>query len=157
MNCPRCTQPAPAEASFCPTCGLDLSTLPSEADLQSALDGAEALGADPPLESAAGEDRSHSFWPRALRLQGTRLPKRPYLAATLAFFFGPFSYLYLEQPNWFWWGLLGGLALLFVSRGETLPLLVVGYMLHAYDVAVILNDEQPSRARVESLPGTQTL
>jgi hypothetical protein len=157
MNCPRCTQPTPAEASFCPTCGLDLSTLPSEAELRSGLGEAEPLDSGPLPESDAAESPAHSFWPRALRLHATRTPKRPILAATLAFFFGPFAYLYLEQANWFWWGLLGGLGLLFVSRGETLPLLVVGYMLHAYDVAMILTDEQRSGARPEPLPGAQTL
>jgi hypothetical protein len=157
MNCPRCTQPTPAEASFCPTCGLDLSSLPSEADLRSALSDAEAPLGEPLPESTAGEGKTHSLWPEALRLHATRAPKRPILAATLAFFFGPFAYLYLEQANWFWWGLLGGFALLFVSRGETLPLLVVGYMLHAYDVATILNDEQRAGARPQPLPGAQAL
>jgi hypothetical protein len=151
MNCPRCTRPTPAEASFCPTCGLDLSALPSEEELRSSLAAAEPLTGEPLPGSEPAEDRAHSFWPRVLRLHATRSPKRPFLAGTLAFFFGPFAYLYLEQANWFWWGLLGGIGLLIVSKGETLPLLVIGYMLHAYDVALILNDEQ----RPGTSPGPQ--
>ena len=50
--------------------------------------------------------------------------------------------LYLEQSAWFWWGLLGGLLLIVVSRAELLFLLVIGFTLHAYDVAGILNREQ---------------
>ena len=123
MNCPRCTQGIPADASYCPHCGLDLSTVQREpavpADLpplpdEPILDG--GADAEPDVATDPG-----SVWPRPLRLHRTRSGKRPFLAATLAFFFGPFAYLYLEQANWFWWGFLGGIFLLFVSRGEVLP------------------------------------
>ncbi|MCB1163340.1 MAG: hypothetical protein R3C71_11400 [Candidatus Krumholzibacteriia bacterium] len=143
MNCPRCTQGIPADASYCPHCGLDLSTVQREpavpADLpplpdEPILDG--GADAEPDVATDPG-----SVWPRPLRLHRTRSGKRPFLAATLAFFFGPFAYLYLEQANWFWWGFLGGIFLLFVSRGEVLPLLVLGYVLHSYDVAQILDEE----------------
>lgn len=157
MNCPRCTQPAPPEASFCPTCGLDLSLLPPETDAPDAPGDTFDAAAAPAAEAASLEGGAPSAWPKVLRLHGTRETKRPIVAATLAFFFGPFSYLYLEQANWFWWSLLGGFALLFLSRGEVLPLLVAGFVLHAYDVALILNDERRAGRRQAPLPGADTV
>lgn len=157
MNCPRCTQPAPPEASFCPTCGLDLSLLPPETEVPPALGDALEAPAAPATEAASLEGGAPSAWPHVLRLHGTRTPKRPFLAATLAFFFGPFGYLYLEQANWFWWSLLGGFVLLFLSRGEVLPLLVAGFVLHVYDVALILNDEHHAGRRRAPLPGADVV
>ena len=141
MSCPRCTHEIPGEARYCPACGLDLERVEEEA--------AAAAAAPPPVE--AGEyiapkspvAARDEIWPWRFRIQQTRGGKRPYLAVTLAFFFGPFVYLYLEQSAWFWWGLLGGLLLIIASQFNLLPLLVIGFMLHAYDVATILseNDE----------------
>jgi len=157
MNCPRCTQPTPTGAGFCPACGLDLSLLPPERESPTALGTSAETPASPVGEATAFEGGAPSAWPRVLRLHGTRETKRPFVAATLAFFFGPFSYLYLEQANWFWWSLLGGFVLLLVSRGEALPLLLAGFVLHAYDVALILNDELRAGQRQPPLPGGDTV
>lgn len=155
MNCPRCTQETPPGASFCPVCGLDLSLLPPQTEAPAVLD--ETLETPPVTDMPGHAEGAPSAWPHVLRLHGTRAPKRPFLAATLAFFFGPFGYLYLEQANWFWWSLLGGFVLLFLSRGEVLPLLVAGFVLHAYDVALILNDEQRSGRRRAPLSGADVV
>ena len=148
MNCPRCTHAIPEESSFCPRCGLDLAKasvepdgvaedFPPEAELEAA---AQEFEPEPEFEGE-GEPESGGLWPSILRIHATRGPKRPMVAATLAFFFGPFTYLYLEQANWFWWGLLGGFFFILVSRLEAIPILLIGYMLHAYDVAQLLNEE----------------
>jgi hypothetical protein len=142
MICPRCTQEAPEGSRFCPACGLDFETVAEE----TAAPDAEALDVEivdeapaaEPADAGVAEDEDPN--PSILHLKPTRNPKRPYLASTLAFFFGPFTYLYLEQAAWFWWGLLGGFVLILFSRGELIPLLVIGFMLHAYDVAVKLNE-----------------
>lgn len=154
MNCPRCTHDISDDSSFCPRCGLDLSAVSLEPETAAA----ESPLAQEPLmdQNAAFEEEpavgteSGGFWPQTLRIHSTRNPKRPYRAATLAFFFGPFTYLYLEQANWFWWGLLGGLFLILVSRAEAIPILLIGYMLHAFDVARLLNEEQAATAPAES-------
>ena len=66
MNCPRCTQGIPADASYCPHCGLDLSTVQREpavpADLpplpdEPILDG--GADAEPDVATDPG-----SVWPR---------------------------------------------------------------------------------------------
>jgi hypothetical protein len=145
MNCPRCTRELPPDSRFCPACGLDLELVRDEATpLPEDEIRDEALPLDEFEEEAAplGDTMDEvDPWPRPLRLQPSTGPKRPLLAATLAFFFGPFAYLYLEQSAWFWWGLLGGLFLIVLSRAELLFLLVIGFTLHAYDVAGILNRE----------------
>ncbi|MBN2171194.1 MAG: zinc ribbon domain-containing protein [Candidatus Krumholzibacteriota bacterium] len=147
MNCPRCTNDIPEGARYCPSCGLDLDLVRGEPVAEDlAAEAADAAGAPaaaalpPPAEEVAGyAEDAESYWPRQLHLQAVASPKRPFLAATLGFLFGPFTYLYLEQSAWFWWGLLGGLLLVVISRVELLPLLVVGFTLHAYDVAGMLN------------------
>jgi len=146
MNCPRCTNEIPEGARYCPSCGLDLDLVRAEpepeelaAEAEAAAAGADAEVSLPEEESAAYAEDAESYWPRQLHLQAVASPKRPFLAATLGFLFGPFAYLYLEQSAWFWWGLLGGLLLVIISRVELLPLLIVGFTLHAYDVAGMLN------------------
>lgn len=154
MHCPRCTNEVPEGARYCPSCGLDLELVRGESgpeavasEAAAAEPAAEAGGAmeapeRPPLdeqEAVGYEEDPESYWPRQLHLQAVASPKRPFLAATLGFLFGPFTYLYLEQSAWFWWGLLGGLLLIVISRVELLPLLIVGFTLHAHDVAGMLN------------------
>ncbi len=142
MNCPRCTHEIPEGSRYCPACGLDLESLSEEAADDLATEVAPAEGEAAATEDAgAGREESGPLWPEQLRVQPTKTPKRPMLAATLAFFFGPFSYLYVEQTHWFWWGFLGGIILIILSRGELIPLLVIGYILHAYDLAVIVNEK----------------
>ncbi len=151
MNCPRCTHDIPAEASFCPRCGLDLAKVSVEPEEPEAAE--EEFAPEAEFEPAAGfepeggsDAESGGLWPSMLRIHATRGPKRPVVATTLAFFFGPFTYLYLEQANWFWWGLLGGFFFILVSRLEAIPILVIGYILHAYDVAQLLNEEHEKPA-----------
>ncbi len=153
MNCPRCTHELPDDAGFCSRCGLDLASVSVEIEDEPV---AEPLLEDPPpAPEPVAEEDAGGTWPSALRIHATRGPKRPYLAVTLAFFFGPFTYLYLEQANWFWWGLLGGIGLIFVSRGEAIPILVIGYMLHAYDIAILLGEEQEGTILEAPEPGTE--
>ncbi len=153
MNCPRCTHELPEDAGFCSRCGLDLATVSVEIEPDPVVE--PPLDDPPPAPEPVLEDDSGGYWPEALRIHATRGPKRPYLATTLAFFFGPFAYLYLEQANWFWWGLLGGIAFVFLSRGEAIPILVIGYMLHAYDIATLLSEEQAGMAHEAPEPGIE--
>lgn len=149
MNCPRCTQDIPEEASFCPHCGLDLGEVAHEP--VGGADETPDFEFEAVADDAAAEGRG-GLWPAFLSVHATRHPKRPFLAATLAFFFGPFTYLYLEQANWFWWGLLGGFGLIAVSRAEAIPILLIGYMLHAYDLAQLLNEEHEEPLALEIEP-----
>jgi hypothetical protein len=153
MNCPRCTDSLPEGSRYCPKCGLDLEQV---------LEGGAAEGGDQsaddaeiaePVVEVAGEN----IWPKWLRIHSTLTPKKPTLAAVLAFFFGPFTYLYLEQTAWFLWGLLAGIAfgiwsltqfVIAIDSGRFTDLMlafciggipVIGFMLHAWDVAKILN------------------
>lgn len=159
MNCPRCTHELPEDAGFCSRCGLDLANVSVEVEIEAEAE-AEAvdesiLDDPPPAPDPVHEEESGGLWPHTLRIHKTRGPKRPYLAATLAFFFGPFAYLYLEQANWFWWGLLGGFGFIFLSRGEAIPILVIGYMIHAYDIAILLCEEQAGIAPGAPEPGIE--
>ena len=88
MNCPRCTHDIPEGASFCSRCGLDLATVSVEIEEDPIAEA--PLEDPPPAPEPVSEDDSGGLWPRALRIHATRSSKRPYLAATLAFFFGPF-------------------------------------------------------------------
>jgi hypothetical protein len=142
MNCPRCTHEIPEEGRYCPACGLDLEQVEEEARAAAAVANemttTEAHTADAMMPEP-------EYWPKHFRINPTRGGKRPFLAVTLAFFFGPFAYLYLEQSVWFWWGLLGGFLLILLSRFDLLPLLVIGFMVHAYDVATTLNENEGLR------------
>ena len=145
MNCPRCTQDIPEGGRFCPACGLDLHSVSGEfnaleAPIEEAASDA-APKADVGDEAAATGAPRLDIWPPWLGVRDVASPKKPMLASTLAFFFGPFTYLYLEQAAWFWWGLLGGFVLILITGGELIPLLVIVFMLHAYDVSVRLNEE----------------
>ena len=142
MNCPRCTHEIPEEGRYCPACGLDLEQVEVEAKAAAAAAN-EMTTAEAPAGDA--EMAQEEYWPKRFRINPTRGDKRPFLAVTLAFFFGPFTYLYLEQSVWFWWGLLGGLLLILISRFDLLPLLVIGFMVHAYDVAITLNKNEGLR------------
>ena len=153
MNCPRCTQEIPEGSRFCPACGLGLE------GLSQAAAGSRPVTREAPAMAAPGPPASEparralanaDLFPSWLAIQGTRSPKKPALALTLAFFLGPFTYLYLEQTNWFWWGLLGGILLSVLSRGALIPVLYVGGMLHAWDVACMLNQHLEA-AELESL------
>ncbi len=146
MNCPRCTHESPDEARYCPACGLDLSQVEGGGETEQVPDPAklaDGIFADE-IEDAETPTQVE-YWPHRFRVHPTAGGKRPFLAVTLAFFFGPFAYLYLEQSSWFWWGLAGGLLLLIMTRFDLLPLLVIGFMLHAYDVATTLNENDRLR------------
>jgi hypothetical protein len=148
MNCPRCTRELPEDSRFCPACGLDLESVSEEASAAQGPPEADDAVAEPETEAtpAAG-----SLWPQWLAIQSARTPKKPALAATFAFLFGPFTYLYLEQAAWFWWGLLGGIILCILSRGDLVFVLHIGGILHAWDVARMLN-ERLDHEPFEALP-----
>jgi hypothetical protein len=154
MNCPRCTAEQQENSRYCSRCGLDMMVTSAdesgEPDLR--VDQHQAAEEFQDLhdgEGAFSDGRSEGedqfapgdsgYWSGHLRLHSVAGTKRPMLAGTLAFFFGPFTYLYLEQSAWFWWGLLGSLILIVLSHGVLIPLLLVCFMLHAYDVAELLN------------------
>ncbi|MCP4545678.1 MAG: zinc ribbon domain-containing protein [bacterium] len=141
MNCPRCTKEIPDGGKFCPACGLDLELINEEPFQQEANTEATdfSVADESEFSEPASQSAEESFWTGFLEIRESRNFKRPYLAATIAFFFGPFTYLYLEQMNWFWVALLGGLTLAILTQLSVVPLLMIGGMLHSFDIAQTMN------------------